>query len=82
MMAQLCYQVPLISEMKVIVRWTNFPTEIQFLFAGISYAWTQTFGPKSCKNTLTLLLQVVLLEERRGYVTPNITRIEGQQQET
>lgn len=39
--------------------------------------WTQKL-----QNTLTVLLQVVLLAEWRGHVNSNIRRIEGRKRET
>lgn len=63
----------LISEMKVILRWITCPAKIHFIlyFVAIFYAWMKKFGHKDSKNTLTLLLQVVLLMAR-SYVTANI----------
>ena len=49
MMAQFCYQVPLISEMKVIVRWTNFPAEIQFISQDFIRLGENVLDPKIAK---------------------------------
>ena len=63
----------LISEMKVILRWITCPAKIHLIlhFVAIFYAWMKKFGHKDSKNTMTLLLQVVLLMAR-SYVTANI----------